>query len=72
MCLSLAERRVLSQIGKDVGRSDPRLESMLGAFSSFNAGEAKPRQEQLRATPVRLLLALRPGAIAALHRADVR
>jgi hypothetical protein len=63
MCLSLAERRVLSQIGKAMGRSDPRLDSMLAAFSSFNTGETKPRQEQLRVTPARLLRALRPGAI---------
>ena len=45
MCLSLSERRALSRIGKAVGRSDPRLNSMLAAFSSFNAGETKPRWE---------------------------
>jgi len=33
---------------------------MLGAFSSFNAGEAKPRWEQLRLTPRRVLGVLRP------------
>lgn len=70
MGLSLAEKRALSQIDKDVGRSDPRLESMLAAFSSFNAGEAKPRREQLRVTPARLLRALRPGVTAARHRAS--
>jgi len=43
MCLSLGERRALSRIGKAVGHSDPRLNSMLAAFSSFNAGESKPR-----------------------------
>ena len=70
MGLSLAERRALSRIGKAVGRSDPRLESMLAAFSSFNAGEAKPRREQLRVTPAGLLHALRPGATAERHRAN--
>ena len=64
MCLSLSERRALSRIGKAVGRSDPRLNSMLAAFSSFNAGEAKPRREQLRLTPRRVLGVLRPGAAA--------
>jgi hypothetical protein len=61
MHLSLAERRALSRIGKAVGRSDPRLDSMLAAFSSFNAGETKPRQEQLRVTPARLLRAVSFG-----------
>ena len=37
MCLSLSERRALGRIGKAVSRSDPRLNSMLSAFSSFNA-----------------------------------
>ena len=65
MCLSLGERRALSRIGKAVGQSDPRLNSMLAAFSSFNAGESKPRWEQLRLTPRRMLGALRPGVTAA-------
>ena len=65
MCLSLSERRALSRIGKAVGQSDPRLKSMLAAFSSFNAGEPKPRWEQLRLTPRRALGALRPGVTAA-------
>jgi hypothetical protein len=55
MILSLSERRTLSRIGRDVGRSDPRLNSMLAAFSSFNAGTSKPRWEQLRLTPRQLL-----------------
>jgi len=50
MGLALRERRALRRIGKAVGRSDPRLNSMLAAFSSFNAGEPKPRREQLRLT----------------------
>jgi len=61
MILSLSERRALSRIGREVSRSDPRLNSMLAAFSSFNAGVPKPRREQLRMTPRRLLTALRPG-----------
>ncbi len=65
MGLSLSERRALGRIGRAVGRSDPRLDSMLAAFSSFNAGEAKPRWEQLRLTPRRVLGALRPGAAPA-------
>ena len=64
MCLSLSEKRALNRIGKAMGRSDPRLNSMLGAFSSFNAGEAKPRWEQLRLTPKRVLGVLRPGGTA--------
>jgi hypothetical protein len=65
MGLSLSERRALGRIGRAVSRSDPRLDSMLAAFSSFNAGEAKPRWEQLRLTPRRVLGALRPGVTAA-------
>jgi hypothetical protein len=68
MSLSLRERRTLSRIGKAVGESDPRLNSMLAAFSSFNAGESKPRWEQLRLTPRRMLTALRPGVSAARGR----
>ena len=61
MGLALRERRALRRIGKAVGRSDPRLNSMLGAFSSFNAGEPKPRREQLRLTPRRVFGALGPA-----------
>ena len=50
MGLARSERRALRRIGKAVGQSDPRLNSMLAAFSSFNAGEPKPRREQLRLT----------------------
>jgi len=50
MGLARSERRALRHIGKAVGQSDPRLNSMLAAFSSFNAGEPKPRREQLRLT----------------------
>ena len=50
MGLARSERRALRRIGKAVGRSDPRLNSMLAAFSSFNAGEPKPRREQMRLT----------------------
>ena len=39
MGLARPERRALRRIGKAVGKSDPRLDSMLTAFSSFNAGE---------------------------------
>ena len=39
MGLARRERRALRRIGKAVGKSDPRLDSMLTAFSSFNAGE---------------------------------
>jgi hypothetical protein len=38
---------------------------MLAAFSSFNAGESKPRREQLRITPRRVLAVLRPSAATA-------
>jgi hypothetical protein len=65
MCLSLSERRALSRIAKTVGQSDPRLNSMLAAFSSFNAGESKPRREQLRITPRRVLAVLRPSTATA-------
>ena len=67
MGLSLSERRALRRMAKAVGQSDPRLNSMLSAFSSFNAGESKPRREQLRLTPGRVFgaLRLRPGARAA-------
>ena len=67
MGLSLSERRALRRMAKAVGQSDPRLNSMLSAFSSFNVGESKPRREQLRLTPRRMLGALRPrpGARAA-------
>jgi hypothetical protein len=68
VCLSLSERRALSRIGKAVGQSDPRLNSMLAAFSSFNAGESKPRWEQLWPAPRRVLGALRPGAAARCSR----
>jgi hypothetical protein len=44
-----------------VSQSDPRLDSMLAAFSSFNAGEPKPRREQLRLTPRLVLEALGRG-----------
>lgn len=37
---------------------------MLAAFSGFNAGETKPRWEQLRMTPMRMLAAIRPGVSA--------
>ncbi|MDQ2812931.1 MAG: hypothetical protein M3Z75_13915 [Actinomycetota bacterium] len=55
-------------IGKAVGRSDPRLNSILAAFSSFNAGEPKPRWEQVPTTPRRLLGVLRPKVTAARCR----
>ena len=58
MGLALRERRALRRIGKAEGRSDPRLNSMLAAFSSFNAGEPKPRREQLRLAPRRVFGAL--------------
>jgi hypothetical protein len=58
MCLSLGEWRELRKIGKAVRRSDPRLDSMLSAFSSFNAGELKPRWETLPLMPRRVLTAL--------------
>ncbi len=62
---SLIERKTrLRRIGKAIGRSDPRLNSMLAAFSGFNAGETKPRWEQLRMTPMRMLAAIRPGVSA--------
>jgi hypothetical protein len=61
MGLALGERRELRRIGKAVSRSDPRLNSMLAAFSSFNAGEPKPRREQLRLTARRVFRALGPG-----------
>ena len=61
MGLALRERRELRRIGRAVGRSDPRLNSMLAAFSSFNAGEPKPRREQLRLTVRRVFRALGPG-----------
>ena len=60
MGLARSERRALRRIGKAVGQSDPRLNSMLAAFSSFNAGEPKPRREQLRLTR-RVFGALRRG-----------
>ena len=63
MSLSLRERRTLSMISKAVGRSDSRLNSMLAAFSSFNAGEPEPRCEQLRVTPRRVLGVLRPNTM---------
>jgi hypothetical protein len=58
MGLARSERRALRRIGQAVSRSDPRLDSMLAAFSSFNAGEPKPRREQLRLTPRLVLGAL--------------
>jgi len=61
MGLARRERRVLRRIGKAVGKSDPRLDSMLTAFSSFNAGQPRPRREQLRLTPRRVLGALERG-----------
>jgi hypothetical protein len=61
MGLVRSERRALRRIGRAVGRSDPRLNSMLAAFSSFNVGEPKPRREQLRLTPRRMLGALERG-----------
>ena len=61
MGLSRSERRALRRIGQAVSRSDPRLDSMLAAFSSFNAGEPKPRREQLRLTPRLVLEALGRG-----------
>jgi hypothetical protein len=61
MGLSLGERRELRKIGRAMRRSDPRLDSMLSAFSSFNAGESKPRWETLHITPRRILSLLRPG-----------
>ncbi len=64
MGLSLSERRALRRMAKAVGQSDPRLNSMLAAFSSFNAGEPKPRREQLRLTR-RMFGALERGMRAA-------
>jgi hypothetical protein len=61
MGLARSERRALRRIGQAVSRSDPRLDSMLAAFSSFNAGEPKPRREQLRLTPRSVLEALGRG-----------
>ena len=61
MGLARSERRALRRIGQAVSRSDPRLDSMLAAFSSFNAGEPKPRREQLRLTPRLVLEALGRG-----------
>jgi hypothetical protein len=61
MGLSLGERRELRKIGRAVRRSDPRLDSMLSAFSSFNLGQSKPRWETLHVTPRRMLSVLRPG-----------
>jgi hypothetical protein len=66
MGLAPREKRALRRIGKAVGRSDPRLNSMLAAFSSFNAGEPKPRREQLRLTPRRVLGALGRRVFGAL------
>ena len=50
MGLARSERRELRRISRAVSQSDPRLTSMLAAFGSFNAGEPKPRREQLPLT----------------------
>ena len=64
MGLARSERRALRRIGKAIRQSDPRLNSMLAAFSSFNVGEPKPRREQLRLTR-RMVGALERGMRAA-------
>jgi hypothetical protein len=68
MCLSLSERRELRRIGRAVSRSDPRLDSMLSAFSSATAGESKPPWETLPMTPRRILTVLDAAIKAAAGR----
>ena len=65
MCLSAREQRLLEQIGEDLGRSDPRLASMLAVFGRCTAGEAMPGREQLRTLASRARAALRAAAAAA-------
>jgi hypothetical protein len=49
MRLPFSERRRLRRIGKAIGRSDPRLASLLGMFSKLAAEDAMPCHETLHA-----------------------
>ena len=49
MRLPLSERRRLRRIGKAIGRSDPRLASLLGMFSKLAVDDAMPGHENLHA-----------------------
>ena len=49
MRLPLSEQRRLRRIGKAIGRSDPRLSSLLGMFSKLAAEDPMPGHEALRA-----------------------
>ena len=47
MRLPFSERRRLRRIGKAIGRSDPRLASLLGIFSKLAVDDAMPGHERL-------------------------
>ena len=62
---SFREQLLLDRIGKAVGRSDPRLASMIAIFTVLTAGEEMPDREQLHTPTGSIEAAQRAVAIAA-------
>jgi len=64
MAMTASQRRTLTKTENDIRGSDPRLTSILGAFSHLNRDEKMPQTEQLSARR-RLFLRLLPRKLAA-------
>lgn len=58
-------RQALRDIERDLARSDPRLSELFSSFTDRARGQGRPRAEQIRTGPLRLLARLgrqrRPG-----------
>jgi hypothetical protein len=65
MYQSFREQLLLDRIGKALGRSDPRLASMLAMFSLLTVAKEMPDLEQLHAPGDWIEAAQRAAAIAA-------
>jgi hypothetical protein len=64
MAMTASQRRILAKTENEIRGTDPRLASILGAFSRLNRDEQMPQTEQLSARR-RLFLRLLPRKLAA-------
>lgn len=64
MAMTASQRRILTKTENEIRGTDPRLASILGAFSRLNRDEQMPQTEQLSARR-RLFLRLLPRKLAA-------
>jgi len=52
-------RQALRDIERELARSDPRLSELFSSFTERARGQRRPRAEQIRTGPLRLLVRLR-------------